>query len=432
MANTIVTTKSSIATAFPPSSSLLRGEQAYSYVSDRLFIGDSDNTGVIEIGGKYYIGRTNAAFDRANAAYALAESGGGDAGAAIAAAYAHANAAYAFANTANIHANSAFTHSNSAFIHANSSYSFANTVNTFAYAARANANAAAIHANSAFIHANSSFIHANAAFLKANSANVHANAAYNFANTSNIRLYAAYAHANAAYENSNTKFDTAGGTITGDVAITGNLSVVGTLVSFDTINYTIQDPLLLLANNNVSDVIDIGIAGRYQNGTSANVYTGVYRDAGTKEWYVFEEYNGNLSSGINSIVPGANNFTIATINANVKSQNIFLRGTNVYAWIAAAYEQANVSNTATISSGRISGSYTGITGVGTLTAGTWEAGTIQVPFGGTGRTSHTLNGILYGNTSGPLNITAAGTEGQVLQANGSGVPVFGMIDGGTF
>ena len=49
----------------------------------------------------------------------------------------------------------------------------------------------------------------------------------------------------------------------------------------------------------------------------------------------------------------------------------------------------------TIGSSLISGSYTGITGVGTLTAGTWNAGTIGVAYGGSGAT--TLTGYLKGN-----------------------------------
>ena len=43
--------------------------------------------------------------------------------------------------------------------------------------------------------------------------------------------------------------------------------------------------------------------------------------------------------------------------------------------------------TGTINTARISGSYTGITGVGTLTAGTWNATAVAVAYGGTGATT---------------------------------------------
>ena len=59
----------------------------------------------------------------------------------------------------------------------------------------------------------------------------------------------------------------------------------------------------------------------------------------------------------------------------------------------------------TIDTARITGSYTGITGVGTLTAGTWNATTIDVAHGGTGAT--TLTGYVKGN--GTSAFTAAST-----------------------
>jgi len=85
-----------------------------------------------------------------------------------------------------------------------------------------------------------------------------------------------------------------------------------------------------------------------------------------------------------------------------------------------------------VPSARISGSYTGITGVGTITAGVWNGTAITVPYGGTGQTTFTNHGILFGNGTGPLGVTLAGTDGQVLQSSATGVPSFGMLDGGTF
>ena len=66
---------------------------------------------------------------------------------------------------------------------------------------------------------------------------------------------------------------------------------------------------------------------------------------------------------------------------------------------------ANQITSGTIASSLISGSYTGITGVGTLTAGTWNASTIGVAYGGTGAT--TLTGYVKG--SGTSALTALST-----------------------
>ena len=79
--------------------------------------------------------------------------------------------------------------------------------------------------------------------------------------------------------------------------------------------------------------------------------------------------------------------------------------------------------------------------VGTLTSGALGTGftTVNVAQGGTGVTTFTSNGIIYGNGSNALQVTAAGTwdsvtgTGQLLSVNSSGVPTWtNVIDGGTY
>lgn len=77
-------------------------------------------------------------------------------------------------------------------------------------------------------------------------------------------------------------------------------------------------------------------------------------------------------------------------------------------------------------------SATGITGVGTLTSGTWNATAIGPVYGGTGLTSYSTGDLIYASAPNTLSKRTAGTEGQLLQMNASGVPVWGDIDGGTY
>ncbi len=64
---------------------------------------------------------------------------------------------------------------------------------------------------------------------------------------------------------------------------------------------------------------------------------------------------------------------------------------------------------------------------------------LSVLHGGTGQSSHTLNGVLIGNATGDIQSTTAGSAGQVLTANSSGAPTFQNaasgggpgLDGGT-
>lgn len=69
-----------------------------------------------------------------------------------------------------------------------------------------------------------------------------------------------------------------------------------------------------------------------------------------------------------------------------------------------------------------------ITTLGTITTGTWDATTVAVTAGGTGVETFTDNGIVYGNGTGALDVTAAGTQYEVLQAGSSGVPQFGALN----
>jgi len=92
----------------------------------------------------------------------------------------------------------------------------------------------------------------------------------------------------------------------------------------------------------------------------------------------------------------------------------------------------------------IHASYAGqntISTLGTITTGVWNSSTnVDVAYGGTGVSSFTTKGILYGQGSSDLLVTAAGTwdastsgMGQILSVNSSGVPTWtNTIDGGTF
>ena len=79
----------------------------------------------------------------------------------------------------------------------------------------------------------------------------------------------------------------------------------------------------------------------------------------------------------------------------------------------------NQITSGTVGSAYISGSYTGITGVGTLTAGTWNAGTIGVAYGGTDITSYAVGDLLYASGSTTLAKLTLGTANYVLTSSGT-------------
>lgn len=75
---------------------------------------------------------------------------------------------------------------------------------------------------------------------------------------------------------------------------------------------------------------------------------------------------------------------------------------------------------------------TSITTLGTISSGTWSADTIATTKGGTGLTTYSTGDILYASGSNTLAKLSIGTNGKILQVNGSGVPVWADIDGGTY
>ena len=85
----------------------------------------------------------------------------------------------------------------------------------------------------------------------------------------------------------------------------------------------------------------------------------------------------------------------------------------------------------------ISANYVGqssITTLGTITTGTWNGNTVGVGYGGTGTTSFTSKGVLYGNGSSAIQVTSASLiDGSFLRADANGTPYFSnVIDGGTY
>ena len=462
MANTIIQIKRSSATSAPVGGSLSAAEPAYSYLSEKLFLGDASGTGVVEIGGKYWVDQTLRAYDQANAAFNAANTGNNE-------------ALFSQANTAR-------THANAAYGQANAAYNMANSANVLAYNSSIAANS---YANAVGAGANG-YTNTVAA-----AANGWANTVATYANTyANIVGAAANNYANATF----VKLIDGNQTITGNLAITGSLTVSGNAYTIDTETLRISDPLIYLAGNNyVSDIVDIGFIANYVNSTGQNVHTGLFRDATIKEYYLFQGYDKEPDA--NHIDTAGNNFTIAVLNATLKTSNLILGGANAILTIGAAYDKANAANLLAYNTGIGANAYTGAVGAAgnayTNTVGTagnnytisvgaaangWantisstranasnsyatavgaaanayaasvgaaantnaangsyiSSGIVKVPYGGTGKTTFIQNGILFGNTAGDLKVTNAGTEGQVLQASSTGVPQFGMIDGGAF
>ena len=90
------------------------------------------------------------------------------------------------------------------------------------------------------------------------------------------------------------KYDKTGGTISGDVQISGNLIVVGSTVTHSANDFIVNDPIILIANNNIGNIIDLGFVAHYEDGGANTKHTGLIRDVSTNTWYLFEGYEPHV------------------------------------------------------------------------------------------------------------------------------------------
>jgi hypothetical protein len=154
-------------------------------------------------------------------------------------------------------------------------------------------------------------------------ARAHANAAFVKANNS-IDSYARN-HANAAFISSNTKFSSSGGTIDGDVIVSGNLTITGNTVTHSADDLIVNDPIILLANNNPGNLLDIGFVAHYEDGGPDTKHTGLIRDVSSNTWYLFEDYIPHIQEQGN-LLDLTETFTISTLRSNISTPHLSITG----------------------------------------------------------------------------------------------------------
>jgi hypothetical protein len=196
------------------------------------------------------------------------------------------------------------------------------------------------------------------------------------------------------------------GSFSGNVSISGDLIVSGNLTTQNVSSLNIVDPLIYLAGNNYySDLVDIGFAGNYNDG-AANLHTGFARHAADGNYYLFKGLTQELSA-TNVINIADPSFTLADLNAYIKSGALVSNSTVV-----------NITANSTVSVA--------------LTANTLSLSTaLPATSGGTGQSSYTAGDILTAANSSAFSKLGLGSDGYVLQSNGTAV-IYATLDGGTF
>ena len=98
--------------------------------------------------------------------------------------------------------------------------------------------------------------------------------------------------------------------------------------------------------------------------------------------------------------------------------------------VTPSYQIAGVSvlSATTLGAGVLSSS---LTGVGTITTGTWQAAVVGTRYGGTGQNfSATASGsIPYFSSAGTMGALGIGGTGQILTVSGTGAPTWSNAGG---
>ena len=364
--NTIIQILRSDVTAYPVS--LEPGEQAYSYVSDKLFVGNTDNT-VITIGGKYYVDLLdNASAPLVGNTIVRRDDAG--------------NAAFTMVSVTDdasqstdvVNKNYLDTRINA--LSSNTIYSGAIGVDGYSNVHTSNTDAG----GSVILVANNTLV----SKFTANLAEIYVP----------------------------------------DTAIFGNLVVKGSTSSINVQTlYVYNNQIVLNANTTGVPLTNAYIT--VDRGVEDNA--AIIWDEVTNHWQIDTAAgpaHDIVDTGGGQTIGGITTFNEITVTTLAHAGNLQVSGiSNVQSLVSNTY--INTNTLEVLSTANVGSLY--IQGVEVLSSNF----ALPVTYGGTGRTSATANTVLYGNGTDTFGLSNVPTAGQVLQYRTDGIK-FGGLDGGLF
>jgi hypothetical protein len=193
-------------------------------------------------------------------------------------------------------------------------------------------------------------------------------------------------------------------TIYHDLVVGGSIIVTGNVISTNVETISVTDTLIKLGtNNSISDVLDIGFYGEYNNGSGV-VYSGLVRDASDKVFKLFKDLTVDPISSVLNF----SDSTEATLQAYLQSGGLTSNGTNINITANNTLAVSIVANTLTLSTALASSS------------------------GGTGYDTYNDGDLLYGSGGSLTTLSSGSTGGYILQTDGAGHLSWNSLDGGTF
>jgi hypothetical protein len=441
MANTVIQLKYSTVTSTP--TTLNVAEPAYSFTSDKLFIGNNTGT-VLTIGGKYYVdiieaatasstvntvvkrdAQGNAAFNGVTANYFTGALIGN----------ASTATTWQTARTIGVSGDATGTVSVDGSANANvpltlsstgvsaGTYGGATQIPTFAVDAKGRLTSAANVSIATTL---------NIAGDTGTDAIALLSETVTFVGRDGLTSNVIASNNAVIFDVDNTVIRTTGNQgITGDLTVTGNLNVTGTQVIVNTTTVQTNDSLIKLANNNISgDVLDIGFYGSSNTGSAVG-YHGLVREgsgggANAGKFYLFKNLNvdptsnvivyantsradlvanitGGTVSGLTAAVvvadggTGATSFTNGAIVIGQGSGALTTLANTTYVQTGTLAASATLTGITVDAYGRFTGSTAANIAIGTTQI---TSGTLPIARGGTNQTSWTTGQrVVYDGTS---------------------------------
>jgi trimeric autotransporter adhesin len=156
---------------------------------------------------------------------------------------------------------------------------------------------------------------------------------------------AAYAQANTATNIANTKFSSSGGTISGDVNVTGNLTITGTTFYANTTNLRVEDNIVTLNSNVTSGTPTLNAGIEVSRGDLAK--TSLVWNETNKDWeFTNDGSNFQVIANTSSVTTAINNAASASLYANTAINNSAIVGIYANNAINNAASASNYANTA--------------------------------------------------------------------------------------
>lgn len=223
-----------------------------------------------------------------------------------------------------------------------------------------------------------------------------------------------------------------GNASTDTVVIAGNLTVQGNTTTVESTTVTLDDPVIMLADNtssSTSDGIDRGVNFKWGNGSA--VVDGFFGFDIQTQRFVFKPDDSSESNSSNEDFTSpwgdAEFGNIYGTGADLGNITVAIADDQTITTVSGKLVLDSATNEVEVNADLDLNGNLDVSGTVTL------ANDLAVAHGGTGVSSFTGNGVFISNGAGTALTQVTGSEGDLIQFNGSGVPFASdIIDGGTY